>query len=526
MGFRMIVPKRIKKKRTKDGQEVLRRLEEFLKSDTVMKEPVEILCGFWEDQQNAITYQELRKAVKAGGLTQETLKQWQQDYAYLVKTKLTPMWEKAMEVGALKQPLVEAIAGGFVVQTQTPGILSWLRQRGAEFVTSCTTQQKEAIAALVSKKMIEGHTVDELARMIRPCIGLTKEQAKANARYYDHVAATLKEKFPTMRPKTIQKRAQEAAGKYAERQHRARAMTIAQTESAFAYNQGADEGIRQAQVQGLIGKTKKRWNTAGTDSVCKLCAELDGKEFEMDADFPLKGEPLFPGQHKLPPAHPRCGCAIEYIEIEPPVPKDIPEMKVKITGEDSFKEYSTEEIEEMARQTEEIVSKHLSIPSKWSGKMIVTDEGVREESGHVVHYGKLWSCDIVTKHETAPAIIMHEQIHARSISYYGENIYTQFFNIEEATVQFMTEEICRQNGIEIIESDYYAIINSLKQIGRYIGIYKTDYEFVKFVIKMPVAKRLDWISSNLYDTLGRDTNATVEDYQNWSDILNVLYTKR
>lgn len=318
MGFRMIVPKRIKKKRTKDGQEVLRCLEEFLKSDTVMEEPVEILCGFWEDQQNAITYQELRKAVKAGGLTQETLKQWQQDYAYLVKTKLTPMWEKAMEVGALKQPLVEAIAGGFVFQTQTPDILSWLRQRGAEFVTSCTTQQKEAIAALVSKKMIEGHTVDELARMIRPCIGLTKEQAKANARYYDHVAATLKEKFPTMRPKTIQKRAQEAAGKYAERQHRARAMTIAQTESAFAYNHGADEGIRQAQVQGLIGKTKKKWNTAGTDSVCKICAELDGKEFEMDADFPLKGEPLFPGQHKLPPAHPRCGCAIEYIEIEPP----------------------------------------------------------------------------------------------------------------------------------------------------------------------------------------------------------------
>lgn len=324
MGFRMIAPKKLKKKRTKNGQEVLRRLEEFLKSDIVTEGPVEILCGFWEDQQNAVTYQELREMVKAGWLGGETLEQWQQDYSYLVKTKLTPLWEKAIGAGALGQPIVEAIAGGFTFNTQSAGILSWIKQRGAEFVTSCTAQQKDAITALLSKKMVENHTMDELARMIRPCIGLTKEQAKANARYYDNVVATLKEKFPAMRTETIRKRAREAAGKYAERQHRARAMTVAQTEGAFAYNRGADEGVRQAQAQNLIGRTRKRWNTAGDDGVCGMCAALDGKEFEMDADFPLKGEPLFPGQHKLPPAHPRCGCAVEYIEIEPPVPKKVP----------------------------------------------------------------------------------------------------------------------------------------------------------------------------------------------------------
>ncbi len=488
---------------------------------------MEFLCGFWKDQQDAITYQELREVVKAGQVDEETLRQWRQDYASLVKTQLNPLWEKALETGAAKQPLLEAITEGFVFNTQTPGILSWLKEKGAEFVTSCTIQQKEAIAALLSKKMVQGHTVDELARMIRPCIGLTKEQAEANARYYDNVAATLKEKFPTMRPETIQKRAREAAGKYAERQHRARAMTIAQTESAFAYNRGADDGIRQAQAQKLIGAVRKRWSTSGDDGVCDICAALEGVEASMDAEFAFKGKKLFAGQHLLPPAHPRCACAVEYIEIESPVPgNNIPEMKVDITWADSFREYSTEEIEEMSRQTEEIIASHLSIPSKWSGKMLVRDEGIRYSDGSISYYGKLWECDILTKHETAPSVIIHEQIHARSISYYDKYTYFKFHNIEESAVQFMTEEICRKNGIEIIESDYYIMVDALKQIGRYIGTHKTDYDFAKFIIEMPVEKRLGWISDNLYDTLGKDKNTTVTEYQNWSDVLDVLYTKR
>ena len=38
----------------------------------------------------------------------------------------------------------------------------------------------------------------------------------------------------------------------------------------------------------------------------------------MDEGFPFKGRSLFPGQNLLPPAHPRCACAVEYIEAEPP----------------------------------------------------------------------------------------------------------------------------------------------------------------------------------------------------------------
>ena len=316
MGFRIIDPRKVKKAKAGNSQEVLDRLEEFLNSAEVTGEPVEVLCGFWEDQQNAISYQELRKAVQDGGISWETLQLWVQDYSILVSTKLSKMWSDAVKAGPSGQPVLDGLKG-FSADTHTPGILKWIDDRGAAFVTACTEEQKNAISSLLTKKMRDGHTVDELARMIRPCIGLTEGDAKAVARHYDSIVATLKKEHPRMKPESIRKKALDAAQKNAERKHRARAMTIAQTESAFAYNWGADEAVRQAQAKGYMGKTEKKWSTNGSESVCTICNSLEGVQIGMDDKFDIKGKELFPDHHMLPPAHPRCHCCVEYIEIEP-----------------------------------------------------------------------------------------------------------------------------------------------------------------------------------------------------------------
>lgn len=312
MSIRIVPARRVRKIKTPNGQEVLRRLEAYLESEC--DDPVEILCGFWKDQQDAISYQELRQAVLDGTLTTETLELWRQDYSILVADRLNNMWTKAIEAGPKGQPILGSLA--FEFNMQTPGIFDWLKERGANFVTVCTQEQQDAIAALLTMKMREGHTVDELARLIRPCIGLTEGQAKANARYYDSIVENLRKEHPRMKIESIRKKARDAALKYAERQHRERAFTIAQTESAFAYNWGADEGIRQAQAEGYLGMVKKRWSTSGDDAVCNICAALEGVEIDMDSDFSFRGKVLFAGHHMLPPAHPRCACAIEYIEAE------------------------------------------------------------------------------------------------------------------------------------------------------------------------------------------------------------------
>ena len=249
-----------------------------------------------------------------GALTAEMVELWRQDYSVLVAARLNNMWTKAAAAGPGGQPVLDNVL--FEFNTQTPGILNWIKDRGANFVTACMGEQQEAIAALLTKKMRESHTVDELARMIRPCIGLTEGQATANARYYDSIVANLRKEHPRMNAESIRQKAREAAHKYAEKQHRERAYMIAQTESAFAYNRGADEGIRQAQEQNLIGLCKKRWSTSGDDAVCKTCASLEGTEVDMDESFDFGVRTLFVGQKLLPPAHPRCACAVEYIEIE------------------------------------------------------------------------------------------------------------------------------------------------------------------------------------------------------------------
>ncbi|MCI8418862.1 MAG: hypothetical protein HFI33_15425 [Lachnospiraceae bacterium] len=513
MGLRMMTPKRLRKAKSKNSKEILRRLEEYLESAAVTGEPVEILCGFWGDQQDAITYQELRQIVQEGMVDQETLQLWEQDYSVLVAGQLGRLWRNAVIAGLAGQPLLDSRR--FVFNTQTSGILNWIRNRGAEFVTASTQEQKNAISALLTKKMRDGHTVDELSRLIRPCIGLTEGDTKAAVRLYDSIVANLKKEHPRMKPETIRRRALDATQKYAERKHQARAMTIAQTESAFAYNRGADEGIRQAQAAGYLGTVKKRWCTSGDDSVCAMCNSLDGVEVAMDAEFGMKGKILFPGYRLMPPAHPRCACAVEYIEVSPPV--TIPQMEVSVTQAGSFREYTTEEIESIARQTEESASRHVSVPSKWSGKIVIDDE--------LGKTGKLWICDILATHLTAPHMILHEQLHARSISHYGDAKFYENRNIEEAAVQFMTQEISIKEGIEVIESLYDEMTDALRELRKRTSLYPTDYDFAKALLEMPVDYRLDWLSEAVYSKMRMRADVTVKEYMEISDLLDMLYTK-
>lgn len=311
-------PQKVKKakKKSKTAKELLQRLQDFLNAES--EEPVEILYSFWGDQQNAITYKELRELVQNGDLTQEQWQEWQQDYSKLVASKLDQMWQKAMKAGISGQPIFDNFES-FELDMKSPGVVSWIKERGAAFVTASTDEQKKAIQSLLAKKVVEKYTVDELARIIRPCIGLTKQDSEAVMRQYDTLKKNLREQHPRMKAESIQRKALDAAQKYAERKHRQRAMTIAQTELAFAYNRGADQGVRQAQEQGLLGKTIKRWITSGDDSVCSTCEALDGTEIEMDDNFNFGGRLLFVGHKMLPPAHPRCACAVEYVEVEPPM---------------------------------------------------------------------------------------------------------------------------------------------------------------------------------------------------------------
>lgn len=295
------------------AQEVLERLNSYL--DAAHPEPVKWLTRLWDDQQKAVTYKELREAILVGGMDEAVLQVWQEDYAVYVNEHMKDAWLAAMQEGAAK---FTAKHPDFFFNPMSEGIQAWTGEHAAQWVTMVSSEQRSALAALIGRGASGKYTVGELSRAIRPLVGLTERQALANLHYYERIRDSLLSSSPGMKRATAEKRAREAALKYAARQHRERAYTIATTEMAFAYNKGADEGVKQAIEQGYMGNTVRVWITAGNEGVCPVCGSLDGVEIEMEQAFSFPGKSLYDGQKETPPAHPRCRCAVEYWEVEPP----------------------------------------------------------------------------------------------------------------------------------------------------------------------------------------------------------------
>ena len=293
-----------KPKKPKGGKKAtLNKLKNFLYQ--AEPEAVEILVSNFNAQQNAVTYKELREAYLAGGITQKQFEKWQKDYSQLITVSLAPKWEAAAAAAAQE---VKDKYPYFVYEPSVSAGMDFIKQHGAELVTNLAFEQRDALNAIIAH--VSGYTAvtpDEAARIIRPVIGLTKPQALANARYRESVKAAYLKANPRCREETANKKAAEAAARYAARQHRYRAQNIARTELAFAYNAGHYGATKDAQAHGYIGDCTKTLLTADDERVCPICGSLDGEKRNLD-------EPFSFGK-LLPPVHPSCRCAVAYEEI-------------------------------------------------------------------------------------------------------------------------------------------------------------------------------------------------------------------
>lgn len=176
--------------------------------------------------------------------------------------------------------------------------------------------------------------------------------------------------------------------------------------------------------------------------------------------------------------------------------------------------YRKEEIDAMAGELAQVVGAHIATESKWSGNIVFNAEGVK--------YGKLWNCDIATLPKTAPDIILHEMLHACSVSYYNLEIYQKFSGIEEAAVQFMATEIGKRENIAIGGSGYDDLVEGLRTINRLIR-FGSDYDFAKQLLEIPLPERLDWLENEIYGRLS-ESRISISDYQEIEEILEEIRT--
>lgn len=285
-------------------------LRSFL--DKTEPELIQWLYHTWQHQGKAITYKQLREMIMNGDITPELLLEWQQDYSVFVVDHIKPLYVKAM-TEAVKQ--LERRYPLFAFDSTTEGVKNWTDTMAASFVTRSTDEQINAVRWAVARaSQLQDLGVDELARVIRPMVGLNRPQTVANMNYYTRL----------IQGGTSQEKAKEAALKYAARQHRYRGHMIARTELAFAFNKGEDEGVRQAIDRGYMGRTVKKWVDAGDDRVCDTCRTLHKTShknpIEMDGrfGFDTKLAINYPDITRTPPAHPHCRCVVVYEELEPP----------------------------------------------------------------------------------------------------------------------------------------------------------------------------------------------------------------
>lgn len=304
----MFIFKRAIKKNisTDEAEEILKKLNSFL--DENSPQLTYWLAKIFKDQQNSISYAELEKAAASG--FENEIRKWQEDYAKFVNEKLNPLWIFAIQQGA--KHFSEKHKNIFYDNDRF--VKDWLNKHAAEFITNINAETRQAIKSILAYGQDNGMSVKELAKIIRPTIGLNQRQAAANLNYRNSVKEKLLQNNPRMSQAKAEQKAQAAALKYASKQHRQRAEMIAHTELAFAYNRGAHESVRQAMSNGLMGRCEKVWTTAGTNRVCGRCMDFSGTVVGFEDKF--FNSSVTDGQ--TPPLHPRCRCVIVYREIDAP----------------------------------------------------------------------------------------------------------------------------------------------------------------------------------------------------------------
>lgn len=275
--------------------DALARIKRFL--STWEPQAKKFLVGGHTEEK--LSYKDIQDAFLSGKVPVSFLQQWQQKYALFVVNVLSPLWKSAYQTAA-KQ--VESQRQGFNFDPFMPAVQKWSDKRAAALITQCTADTKRGIQAALKRSVYhEDIGVDELAKVIRPMIGLTRPQVVANQNFYNSLLDN------GVKPKVAAQR----SASYASRQHRYRAQMIARTETATAYNQAEYEVVRQAQKSGYMGKTVKVWCTAGDERTCATCGSLNGKRIEFGDDYTVSG-----GNVRVPPAHPHCRCTLLYMEKE------------------------------------------------------------------------------------------------------------------------------------------------------------------------------------------------------------------
>ena len=164
-----------------------------------------------------------------------------------------------------------------------------------------------------------------------------------------------------------------------------------------------------------------------------------------------------------------------------------------------------EEFEQTARKIKEEITQYSDRTSKWSGNINVNSEHV----GNGALGAKEWSCDISLIDTADDGVIWHEMLHSCSASYYKSEVYNANEYIEEATVEWLKQQICGEKNIFNVYAygDKTIVLQALNESFKF----GTDMEFAKEIFNVLLPERYRWLENRVDERL-RQSGASFEDY--------------
>jgi len=262
----------------------------------------------WNTEREIITKEEMEKVLQYSWVPVEWIQRFTNDYTVFVNEVMAPAWRDAMQNAVeYMNGQIERYAKKQFEDTHIGKLIEdWIREHGGELIVQLSEAQHEAIREILRIYILE-HPLSpyDLAKAIKPLIGLTSSEAVAVARYRESlVKENLSENV-----------IENLTNKYAEFLLEKRALRIARTELSYAYNRGQLEAIREAKANGFFrGEVIKTWLTAGDERTCEFCQSLDGEVVGLEETYP--GATKREQEILTPPAHPMCRCTVIYEVIE------------------------------------------------------------------------------------------------------------------------------------------------------------------------------------------------------------------
>jgi SPP1 gp7 family putative phage head morphogenesis protein len=232
-----------------------------------------------------------------------------------------------------------------------------------------------------------------------------------------------------------------------------------------------------------------------------ICQELDGKHFPMSQYEPGVTAPpfhvwcrsttcpYFDDEFSIGGRAARDADGKTYYVPSNMTYKEWKSDFVTFAGNSNGSKRTIEELSEAVLNTDSAVSQYISKQTKWNGNLVILNDNDYRQAG------KRWDCSIELKMDTTDHQLIHEHLHARSISYYDPATYIKYSYIEELPVELLARQICIDKNIAFTYSSNYNRVEDLLEIKNALSLQYSDLEFALALFNVSVPDRGEWLKS-------------------------------